>query len=454
MTIPIPEHLRARFELKAHVGRPLSDEDPDGLLRLYGPEAADPAALFARLRATYGQVAPVLLPGDLPVWLVLGYQANLDVARTPYPYSRDSRLWNLADRVPAAWPLGPTVDWEPTCVFTDGRAHARTRTAVTDSLEDLDRHGIRRYVSRYTKMLVNEFIHAGEADLVGQYAERLPMLVMTRLLGMDEADGPRLADAARDLMTGSDTAAASNDIIKTALVRLLNAKKARPGNDLASWLSTHESALSDDEVLGHLRLMLIAAYETTANLIANTLHMILTDRRFRASLSGGHMTLSDALEGMLWDELPISVVPGRWANADTTLDGWRIEAGDMLLLGPGAANTDPEIRPDLSEPVHGNRSHLAFSAGPHRCPGEDIGRAIADTGIDTLLTLLPDMQLAVAQDEVRWDYVLLSKRLSKLPVRFQPRPPAALSSGTLSGHSRRAAAAAGCPVTGAASTTA
>ncbi|MBZ4015389.1 cytochrome P450 [Streptomyces purpurogeneiscleroticus] len=454
MTIPIPEHLRARFELKAHVGRPLSDEDPGGLLRLHGPEAADPTALFARLRATYGQVAPVLLPGDLPVWLVLGYQANLDVARTPYPYTRDSRLWNLADRVPAGWPLGPTVDWEPTCAFTDGPAHARVRSAVTDSLDDLDRHGIRRYVVRYTKMLVNEFIRTGKADLVGQYAERLPMFVMTRLLGMDEADGPRLADAARDLMTGSDTAAASNDIIVTALTDLMESKKGQPGNDLTSWLSTHESGLSDVELHGHLRLVLIAAYETTANLIANTLHMILTDRRFRASLSGGHMTLTDALEGMLWDELPLSVVPGRWASGDSMLDGWRIEAGDMLLLGPGAANVDPEIRPDLSVPMHGNRSHLAFSAGPHRCPGEDIGRAIADTGIDTLLTLLPDMQLTVEQDEVRWDYVMLSKRLSELPVQFQPRPPVALSSGTFSGRSRRAAAAAGCPVTGAASTTA
>ncbi|MEV0604086.1 cytochrome P450 [Streptomyces sp. NPDC050315] len=452
MTIPIPEHVRARFELKAHVGRPLSDEDPGGLLRLYGPEAAEPAALFARLRATYGQVAPVLLPGDLPVWLVLGYQANLDVARTPYPYSRDSRLWNLDDQVPDAWPLGPTVDWEPTCVFTDGTAHARTRAAVTDSLEDLDRHGIRRYVVRYTKMLVNEFIQAGEADLVRQYAERLPMLVMTRLLGMDEADGPRLADAARDLMTGSDTAAASNEVIKTALVALQRTKQQRPGNDLASWLGTHESGLSQEEVHGHLRLLMIAAYETTANLIANTLHMNLTDRRFRANLSGGHMTLTDALDGMLWDEPPLSVLPGRWTTADTTLDGWRIEAGDMLLLSPGAANIDPEIRPDLTVPVHGNRSHLAFSAGPHRCPGEDIGRAIADTGIDTLLTLLPDMRLAVPEDEVEWQYVLLSKRLSALPVRFQPRPKVALSSGTLSGHSRRAAG--GCPVTGAASATA
>lgn len=95
----------------------------------------------------------------------------------------------------------------------------------------------------------------------------------------------------------------------------------------------------------------------------------------------------------------------------------------MLLLGLSAGNADPQIRPDPDASVHGNRSHLAFSSGPHECPGQDIGRAIADTGIEVLLSRLPDLQLGVPESELRWRGTLMSRHLLALPVRFTPRPP-------------------------------
>jgi hypothetical protein len=94
----------------------------------------------------------------------------------------------------------------------------------------------------------------------------------------------------------------------------------------------------------------------------------------------------------------------------------------MLILGLAAANMDPAVRPDLSVPVHGNRSHLAFSGGPHECPGQDIGRAIADVGVDLLLMRLPDLRLDCAEEELRWTESIASQHLVELPVRFTPRP--------------------------------
>lgn len=139
-----------------------------GIARLYGAEAEeDPAAFYERLRAQHGPVAPVLLHGDLPAWLVLGHRENLDVMRTPSLYSRDSRRWNMFEegRVAPDSPLGPTVGWQPICVFADGAEHERLRGAVTDSLAKVDRRGVRRYVVRHTKHLVQEFASAGKAIL-------------------------------------------------------------------------------------------------------------------------------------------------------------------------------------------------------------------------------------------------------------------------------------------------
>lgn len=396
-----------------------------GLHRLHGPEAeADPMGLYEKLRAEHGPVAPVLVSGDLPAWLVLGHRENLDVARTPSRFARDPRVWRdlKEGRVPADTPLGPMVTWVPVCNFTDGPVHERLRGAVVESLQRFDKRGIRRYVTRFANQLVDRIAADGHADLVSAFSDQLPMLVMTQLVGAPDEHGPRLVKAARDMLQGTETALESDRYVTATLEQLVGERKTKPARDLASWLLEHPANLSDTEVLMHLRVVLIAAYETTANLIANTLRTVLTDRRFRASLSGGHLTLPDALEQVLWDEPPINTIIGRWATGDTLLGGQQVKAGDMVLLGLAAGNTDPQIRPDPDASVHGNRSHLAFSSGPHECPGQDIGRAIADTGIEVLLDRLPDLQLAVAAADLRWRGTLMSRHLLALPVRFAPRP--------------------------------
>ncbi|MFI5533411.1 cytochrome P450 [Kitasatospora sp. NPDC051853] len=407
-------------------GCPAHGLGPDGIRRLYGPEAeADPSGLYEKLRAEHGAVAPVLLPGDLPAWMVLGHSANLTAMRNPSRFSRDSRRWSAFrnNEVAMDSPLMPILAWQPICLFADGAEHRRLRGAVTDGLDRFDRRGIRRHVTRFADQLVDGFTGAGTADLVAQFAEHLPMLVMTQLIGMPEEYGPQLVAAVRDLMKGTETAFASNEYVAQMLRQLVERKKAEPGNDLASWLIQHEAGLTDDELMEHLRLVLLAANETTVNLIADTLRMVLTDGRFRANLSGGHMTLPDALDQVLWDSPPLSLIPGRWAAIDTELGGKQIKAGDMVILGLAAGNVDPEVRPDLGTPLYGNRSHLAFSGGPHECPGQDVGRAIAETGIDVLLTRLPDLRLAGREDELNWSGQFLARHLTELPVRFTPGRP-------------------------------
>ncbi|MFH8369413.1 cytochrome P450 [Streptomyces sp. NPDC018031] len=397
-----------------------------GATRIFGPGyEADPMRVFEELRAEHGAVAPVLLTGDLPGWLVLGYREILEVARTPTRFSHDSRHWNQLreGKVPADNPLLPVIGWRPDRMTADGAEHRRLRDAVTESMDRFDRRGVRRHVTRFTHRLVDEFAAEGSADLLSRFSQQLPMIVLTRLLGMPEAYGPRLVQAATELVKASDQAIAANEYIKEQLSRLVERKHHSPGDDLASWLIEHPAGLSDEEILNLLWLVLLAANENTTSLIASTLRMVLTDPRFRASLAGGQMTLPDAVEQVLWDDPPTIVIPARWATADTELAGRPIKAGDMLLLGVAAGNIDPAIRPDLNAPMHGNRSHLSFSGGPHECPGREVARAIADTAIDTLLLRLPDLRLAVPETDLTWRATTWTRHLVALPVRFEPRPP-------------------------------
>ncbi|WP_240649739.1 cytochrome P450 [Streptomyces sp. Z26] len=412
-------------------------------------------ATYERLRARHGPVAPVRLADDIEAWLVLGYRENLEVARTPSRFNRDSRNWRpfVEDRVPADSPLRPLTEWKPVCRFFDGEDHRRVRSALNDSMARFNRRGIRRHVSRYAGRLVDGFAGRGEADLIGEFVEHLPMLVMTQLFGLPDEEGPRLVAACKDVMDGADTAVDSNAYIVKVFQELVTRKRAQPGNDLASWLIGHEEGLSDLEVVQHLRVILVIANETTISLIASALRMVLTDARFRATLAGGHMTLPDAVEQVLWDEPPFLTLVGRWATGDTELGGQRIRAGDLMLMGIAAGNADPAIRPDLTVPMLGNRSHLAFGGGAHECPGQDISRAIADTGVDTLLSRLPDLRMSVAEDELHWNKAWVTRHLAALPVEFTPVRPASRTgtttgTGAATGLLPEAAARAGAPVPG------
>ncbi|MFD4835331.1 cytochrome P450 [Streptomyces uncialis] len=396
-----------------------------GRRRLYGPEAdADLAGLYEKLRAEHGPVAPVLIHNDVPMWAVLGHGENLQLVRTPSTFNRDAREWHAVKDGTAGLthPLAPVFSWQPICSFAEGAEHQRLRGAVTGALSGIDARGVRRYINRYSQRLVNDICEDGRADLVSQFAEQLPMAVMCELLGMPEEYDERMVQAARDMIKGTETAIASNEYVMSALMSLVLRRRAQPEEDFTSALLAHGSGLTDDEVAQHLRLVLIAAYEATANLISNVLRMILTDPRFRAQLGGGQMTVPEAVEQILWDEPPFSAMVGYFAKHDTELGGQRIRAGEGLIFGIAPGNVDPEVRPDLEANMQGNRSHLAFGGGPHECPGQDIGRAIADTGVDALLMRLRDVQLDIGEDELRWRSSILSRHLVELPVTFTPQP--------------------------------
>lgn len=394
------------------------------LTALHGPEAQhDPGAVYAKLRAEHGGIAPVELEGGVPAWLVLGYRENMEVARTPSRFTRDARLWRdwNEGRIAANDPLIQILGWRPDLLSYDGEEHRRLRAAVNECLTRFDRHGIRRHVQRYANQLIDGFVEDGRADLVTQFAMYLPMLVLSRLVGLSEEHGPKMVEAIVGMVSGGEEAYEHNQYIVGTLQALTEERRRAPAHDLASWFIAHPSGLNADEVLNHLRVVIVLGYETTANLVSNTLRMVLTDPRFRASLTGGLMTLPDAVEQMLWDDPPLLVCPARFATHDMQFADKQIREGDLLLLGIAAGNTDPEIRPDLSVPMHGNRSHMTFSRGPHECSGQEIARAITDTGVDVLLNRLPDMHLTVPEDQLTWTTSTWSRHLDALPVTFTPR---------------------------------
>ncbi|MCW5249748.1 MULTISPECIES: cytochrome P450 [unclassified Streptomyces] len=393
----------------------------EAAFRLYGPDVAtDPYEVYARLRKEHGAVAPIRLEGDVPAWLVLGYRENRRVLDNPRQFSRDARIWRdwREGRIADTSPLVPMLAWRPDCVSQDGEPHRRLRGAVTDGLLAATGRGVRRHATHFANRQIDAFAATGRADLVAQYTEYLPMLVLTRILGLPAAEGRRLVESSAQVLRGGEDAVEHNDRIVRILGDLAERKRAEPGPDFTTALIQHPAGLDADEVVSHLRLVLIAAHTTTSNVLARVLQLVLTDTDRLSGLISGELNVTGVVAEVMWDSPPLAVMPGRFATGDLELGGRRIQEGDLLVLGLAPGNHDPEVRPDASAALQGNSSHLAFSAGPHECPGQNIGQAIIETGVDVLLHRLPGLRLAVPPADLTSTASTWESRLDRLPVEF------------------------------------
>jgi cytochrome P450 len=375
---------------------------------------------YERMRREHGAVAPVTIAPGLDAWLVIGHPELLRLTRDEQDFSHDPRRWNLLreGRVPADSPVRPMVMYRPALLFLDGQQHRRARSAVAAALARIDGHELRRTVRAAAERLIGNFAAAGEADLVTGYAQRLPAEVITRLLGLDEETGQELVRALAGTARADEGSAAASRRMAEILMAHIADRRRHPRHDLTSALLEHPAGLLDEEVLHNLAVVFVASNQTTTNWIATTLRILLCDPDFRSSVTTGRLSVDDALDRVLWHFPPTQNFPARYATRDLTLGGQRIRAGDMLILGLAAANADPRVLPEDGVPVTGNRSHMAFGAGPHQCPAQDPARLITRTAVDTVRRLLPDLELAVPEPELPWTVAPWSWSLGGLPVRF------------------------------------
>ncbi|GAB3445602.1 cytochrome P450 [Actinophytocola sediminis] len=397
--------------------------DAEGLAKLYGPQfQRDPAALYADIRGRYGPVAPILLEGDVPAWFVCGYRELHQVTTDAQLFARDTRRWNAWDRIPDDWPLLAHVVHNRSVMFTEGPEHRRRATAISEALAEVDQFDLGAHCERIADQLIDKFAGSGEAELMSQYVERIPLQAAAIMCGMAESDTPGLV---AELVASLDSTGANSleafDRVQESMRLLVEDKREFPGADVPSHLLADPANLSGEEIRLDLQVVLTAAHQHTTNWIGNTIRLMLTDDRFATSLSGGRASVGDALNEVLWHDTPTQNYIGRIATRDTRLGGQRIRAGDMLVLGLAAANADPHVRTE-DPGAGGNRAQMSFGHGEHGCPypAPELAEAIAKTSVEVLLDRLPDLTLAVPQEALDWRASVWMRALTHLPVTFTP----------------------------------
>ncbi|MEV8333857.1 cytochrome P450 [Streptomyces niveus] len=386
---------------------------------LYGAEhAANPQRSWDLLRQQ-GPIGVGELNPGLPVYVVTHPKTALDLLHDTETWSKDSRRW--MHHVPPDSPVRPNVEWRHSPTYTDGPEHARLRRVITDSLALLDPRHVRDVTLRFADTLLQRFAHTGEADLVGQYAQQLPPMILNALFGGPDEQAPQLHAILAALMgTDLQDKAEGEQALGAYLNTLIGMKLAQRGSDLTSWFIDHPNQLTPEKVGEQIVINVGAAYPTLTGLITSALVRLMSDKRYHGTLTTGALTIKAAIEEALWDDPPVALYGLHFPRVDVNLDGTFIRAGSPVVVAYAAANTCPHTKPSGGGDRSGIKAHLAFAAGPHACPARKIALLIAAAAIERLVSYLPDIELAAPREQLTYQTGPFYRLLTALPCRFTP----------------------------------
>ncbi|GLV89920.1 cytochrome P450 hydroxylase [Streptomyces lavendulae subsp. lavendulae] len=394
--------------------------------------ATDPYPAYAWLREN-SPVHRTKLPSGVEAWLVTRYAD----ARQALADQRLSK--NPAHHAEPAHAKGKTgipgerkAELMTHLLNIDPPDHTRLRRLVSKAFTPRRVAEFAPRVQALTDHLIDGFAGRGEADLIHEFAFPLPIYAICEMLGVPREDQDDFRDWAGMMIRhgGGPRGGVARSVkqMRTYLGELIHRKRDDLGDDLISDLiraSDHGDHLTEGEATAMAFILLFAGFETTVNLIGNGVHSLFMNpgqrERLQNSLAAGESgLLATGVEELLRYDGPVELATWRFATEPLTLGGERVETGDPVLVVLAAADRDPErfADPDTLDLSRADNQHLGYGHGIHYCLGAPLARLEGQTALATLLTRLPDLELSVPPQDLRWRGGLIMRGLRTLPVRF------------------------------------
>jgi cytochrome P450 len=269
--------------------------------------------------------------------------------------------------------------------------------------------------------LIDKFIARGTADAAVEYAQEIPVRLIAHMLGLPEDDGDLyrrwIKMVLEDGITDINAVIQASTEMQQYFMQHVQARQKAPGDDLISHLTTVEfkgQKLTPENVIGSLRLLLIAGIDTTWSGIGSCIwHLAKTPEDRRRLVNEPHI-MPLAIEEFLRAYAPVTMA--REVKQETIINGCTFKPGEMVLLSFPAANRDPEMFSDADKVVIDRKEnrHAAFGLGIHRCVGSNLARLEMTVAVEELLKRIPEFTL---DGNVTWSEGTV-RGPRKLPIRF------------------------------------
>jgi len=248
--------------------------------------------------------------------------------------------------------------------------------------------------------LIGRFIADKHCDAAAQYSRHIPVRVIALMLGIPEKDSDYFIKWIHEIMEIGIT---DNAVLMRAIREMsdyfagqIELRRQHPGNDLITALmqARHNGEpLSAVHIVGTLRLLLIAGIDTTWSAIGASLWHLAKTPEDRKRLIAEPQLMPTAIEEFLRAYAPVTMA--REVVKQTTVCGFSVKPGNMVLLSFPAANRDPMMFPEADKVVieRTNNRHAAFGLGIHRCVGSNLARLEITIAIEEWLKRIPEFRL-------------------------------------------------------------
>lgn len=353
----------------------LAVEDRVRLQQIQAWRAANPRAAFAASRAKGPLIFDESQMGALEV-------LNRDdiewVLRNPQIFSSAVPIMGSAEPV---IPVG-----------TDAPLHTEYRRLLDPALSPRRVAALQPSVAAHVNQLIDEIVDRGAVDFSQHVAVPLPCLTFLDLLGVPHYELDRLLYW-KDVMVGSRRIAESMEErmriaaeeapkVYAYLYALIAERRGGPagGEDLISRLigtSIEGGArtLTDNEIARCLFQLIAAGLDTVTITLECIFQHLATHPEDRRMIVEDPDTIDNLVEELLRWETPVQSTAPRIATVDTEIAGCPVKAGTIVSAVIAAGNVDPAIPgQDTVDVRRGDKRHLAFGGGPHRCLGSHLAR--------------------------------------------------------------------------------
>ena len=265
----------------------------------------------------------------------------------------------------------------------------------------------KRTIDSIVERLIKRMAQRERADLNIDFCARVPVYTITTAIGLDGDEALSFRHAYLNSTSQSrnvtmEQRIANGQIVEATLLGLIAARRAVPQDDLISFLlktklllpGEQPRALTDREIMGHAKLVMVAGGGTSWRQMGITLFALLTHLDQFEEVKADRSLLPQAIEEALrWN--PTAPYFYRMVMQDTVFRGVAMEAGSVLELCLGPANRDPARwhNPDVFDIHRAFLTNMAFGLGTHRCLGMNVARVEMEVGIGALLDAFPNLRL-------------------------------------------------------------
>ena len=320
----------------------------------------------------------------------------------------------------------------------DPPEHREFRKVASGFFTPRSIHRLDDIVTECAREQVDKLGDEGECDFVEAIAQRHPLRVLSRILGIDREDEELVLKLTQQLFASEDPdlQREGEDRMKVIMAlgaefmglfsRIIEDRRANPRDDLASLLANAKmvdgSAMPPIETFGYFLIVFTAGHDTTRNAIAGGMAALLENPSQLKLLCDNPGLTKTAVEEVVRWTTPVNYMR-RVLLEDVVVQGVELKEGDDLALFYASANRDDEVfdRPFEFDITRQPNRHLGFGTGEHFCLGSHVARLSARALFLELATRIESVEPAAPASQIESSFVVGYKTL---PIKYKIRPAA------------------------------